>query len=135
MAEKSVLTFNNNCATNNRIGAEVIESPIKDDNMHITDTININNSRNDIQLNSSDVCTQEEAGEEFLAGENKWESERADDELLEDATSDNLPEAEEEFEDQPNELCDYEENKLTATYNGNSNDFECETTERQCSVR
>lgn len=141
MAEKSVLTFNNNCATNNRIGAEVNANPVNDENMHITDTININNSWNDKPLNSSDICTQEEASEEFLAGENKWETENdqpmsdAGDELLEDGISDGPPKdtVEEELDDEEtSELCEYEETK--ALYNENNDDFVCESTEKEHSV-
>lgn len=139
MAEESVLMFNNNCATNNRNGAEVNVNPVNDENMHISDTININNSWNDKPLNSSDSCTQEEAGEDFLAGEDKWESDHdqqtidAEEELLEDGIPDNVPKdrVDEELEYETNEICEYEETKLTDTYSENNDDFACESTEKE----
>lgn len=103
MAENSVLTFNNNCASNNRICAEVnghIRTTNKDENSDITDPININNSQSDKLPDSSDVCTQEEAAEEFLAGENKSECENESnfsdgtDELLEEENPSQAPECE-----------------------------------------
>lgn len=129
MAENTVLTFNNNRVSNNSNGVEVNVTPVEDENGHVTDTININNSQNDKLLTSSDVCTQEEAGEEFLAGENKSESDNdqhlseAGDELLDDevsSKSDNASECEveDDLEDHTGELCD-DEVSTPATYNEN----------------
>lgn len=132
MAENSVLTFDDNCATNNRISAEVDKNAVQDENRNVTDPININNSPSDNPLNSSDICTQEEAGEEFLAGGSKWNSENdehlsdADDELLEDEVSlksDDAQECRTELEVKKNELCENQEimsDSVFAENDGNS---------------
>lgn len=127
MAENSEMTFDNNCATNNRNSAEVNENPVKDENNPVTDTININNSQNDKPLNSSDVFTQEEAADEFLAGGEKWQSENDQhlsegcDEIEDENSmkSDLAPECgvEEYIDDQKSEdLCEDQERKLATLF-------------------
>lgn len=141
MAEKSVLTFADYCATNNKISADVEKNSIQDENRNVTDPININNSQSDNPINSSDICTQEEAGEEFLAGGNKCNSENdqhlsdAGVEVLEDEfslKSDNIQEseAEEDLEEQIEQCEDQETNRasICAENDGNST---CETLEKK----
>lgn len=146
MAENSELTFDNNCATNNRNSAEVNENLVKDEENHVTNILNINSSQNEKTLNSSDVCTQEEAAEEFLAGGNKWDSENDQhlsetyDEIEDENSmkSDIAPECgvDEDLEDQKcEETCDSQEGKLAATYAENDENSTCESLEKENSNR
>lgn len=72
MAEDPLISLPNNRGSINRNCVEVEENIVKVKNVPQT-IFMISNSETDTLPNSSDISTQEEAVEEFLAGDNKSE--------------------------------------------------------------
>ncbi|KAG5875436.1 hypothetical protein JTB14_038369 [Gonioctena quinquepunctata] len=70
MAENTLLVYQNNCDSINRNCVEVETSRIEITNSSQLD-LDINKTQNDISQSSSYICTQEEAVDVFLAGEDK----------------------------------------------------------------
>lgn len=80
MADNSLMTFQNNCESINRNGVEVKANHIKDNNTNEDSTtlqIIVNKPddqpRDEVLQNSSDILTQGDVVDEFLAGENNLE--------------------------------------------------------------
>lgn len=80
MADNSLMTFQNNCESINRNGVEVKANHIKDNNTNEdSKTIQIivnkpdDQPRDEILQNSTDILTQGDVVDEFLAGENNLE--------------------------------------------------------------
>nr|XP_023012326.1 uncharacterized protein LOC111502472 isoform X1 [Leptinotarsa decemlineata] len=70
MAENTLIVFQNNCESINRNCVEV-ETGRNEKTNPFQQSLVINNAQNDILQSSSDICSQEEAVEVFLAGEDK----------------------------------------------------------------
>lgn len=80
MADNSLMTFQNNCESINRNGVEVKANHIKDNNtnedsksLQIIVNKPDDQPQHEILQNSSDILTQGDVVDEFLAGENNLE--------------------------------------------------------------